>query len=378
MGSASEILPSIESLKSLDEIEQLATKKLSKRAWSFNYAAAGDLISKQLNTDVYRSILLRPRVFIDVSKCDLTTTIMGHKVGLPIFISPMAMARLAHPTGEAGISEACRALGVMHMISNNASMTPEQIVAGASPDQIFGFQLYAQKERKESEALMARVNQIKEIKCIVLCIDEPVPGKHELGTGLNAYMGMNPLGPPTPDPAGVSVAVPSVSGPASDLTWEGTLEWIAAHTDLPVILKGLQTHEDARIASGFAQVKGIVLSNHGARVLDTAPPAIHTLLEIRKYCPEVFDKVEVTVDGGIRRGTDVVKALCLGAKAVGIGRAALWGLGAGGVAGVERTLQILADEIKTTMQLLGVHRIEDLGPQHVNARIVEQQIYDAR
>jgi isopentenyl diphosphate isomerase/L-lactate dehydrogenase-like FMN-dependent dehydrogenase len=339
MGEASEILPSMETLKSLDEFEQLATKKLSKRAWSFNYAAAGDLISKQLNADVYRSILLRPRVFVDVGKCDLSTTIVGHKVGLPVFVSPMAMARLAHPAGEAGISEACRAFGVMHMISNNASMTPEQIVEGAAPDQVFGFQLYAQKDRKESEALLARLNKIKEIKCLVLCIDEPVPGKHELGTGLAAYTEMNPHGPPTPDPTGVSVAVPSVSGPASDLTWEETLKWITSHTDLPIILKGLQTHEDAQIASGFAQVKGIVLSNHGARVLDTAPPAIHTLLEIRKYCPEVFDKLEVTVDGGIRRGTDVVKALCLGARAVGIGRAALWGLGAGGVAGVERTLQ---------------------------------------
>jgi glutamate synthase domain-containing protein 2 len=109
---------------------------------------------------------------------------------------------------------------------------------------------------------------------------------------------------------------------------------------MPIVLKGLQTHEDAYLAAQYVpQVKAIILSNHGGRALDTAPPAVHTLLEIRKYCPEVFSRIEVWVDGGIKRGTDVVKALCLGAKAVGVGRAALFGLGAGGVEGVERTFE---------------------------------------
>jgi isopentenyl diphosphate isomerase/L-lactate dehydrogenase-like FMN-dependent dehydrogenase len=124
------------------------------------------------------------------------------------------------------------------------------------------------------------------------------------------------------------------------LTWKKTLPWLAKHTDLPIVLKGLQTHEDAYLAAQYTpQVKGIILSNHGGRAADTAPPAVHTLLEIRKYCPEVFNKVEVLVDGGIKRGTDVVKALCLGARGVGLGRAALWGLAAGGPEGVERTFE---------------------------------------
>lgn len=129
-------------------------------------------------------------------------------------------------------------------------------------------------------------------------------------------------------------------GTAADLTWKTTLPWLAEHTDMPIVLKGVQTHEDAYLAAQYApHVKAIILSNHGGRALDTAPPAVHTLLEIRKYCPEVFSKIEVWVDGGIKRGTDVVKALCLGASAVGLGRAALFGLGAGGRAGVERTLE---------------------------------------
>ena len=143
-----------------------------------------------------------------------------------------------------------------------------------------------------------------------------------------------------------------------------------------MILKGLQTHEDAHLASLHPQIKGIILSNHGGRALDTAPPALHTLLEIRKYCPEVLTKLEVWVDGGIKRGTDIVKALALGAKGVGLGRAPLFALGAGGQAGVERMLEILKAETETAMRLLGCERIEELSPRHVNTRVLEQEIYD--
>lgn len=187
------------------------------------------------------------------------------------------------------------------------------------------------------------------------------------------------------------------AGTAPDLTWAVTLPWFAKHTSLPIVLKGVQTHEDAYLASLHPQVKGIILSNHGGRAMDTAPPAIHTLCEIRKYCPEVLGKLEVYVDGGIKRGTDIVKALCLGARAVGLGRAPLWGLGVGGREGVERvfeskstlfvpetlsltyakilaslTLQntlmstVLKAEVETCMRLLGVERIDQLGPQHVS------------
>ncbi|OKL59192.1 hypothetical protein UA08_05879 [Talaromyces atroroseus] len=392
--------PPLETLFNLDEIEQVATKQVSRKAWGYYYSASDDLISKHFNREVYRSILLRPRVFIDVRKCDLSTSISGHKVNLPIYVSPAAMARLAHPAGEAGIAAACREFGAMQIISNNASMSPEQIVEHAAPDQVFGWQLYVQIDRKKSEAMLARVHKLKAIKCIILTLDAPVPGKREddmrtdntgsklpvsSGTVAEKKKGKEeeeepetlPDGTPTPKEGGGGVGVQLFAGTAYDLTWKETLQWLSEHTKLPIILKGLQTHEDAYLASLFTpQVKGIILSNHGGRALDTAPPAVHTLLEIRKYCPEVFDKLEVLVDGGIRRGTDVVKALCLGAKAVGIGRPALWGLGAGGIAGVSRTLEILADETKTCMQLLGVEKVTDLGSQHINSRLVEQQIYD--
>lgn len=146
------------------------------------------------------------------------------------------------------------------------------------------------------------------------------------------------------------------------------MPWLAKHTDLPIVLKGIQTHEDAYACQQYPQIKGIILSNHGGRAADTAPPSIHTLLEIRKYCPEVLDKLEVYVDGGIKRGTDIAKALALGARAVGLGRNILYGLGAGGQAGVERVFEILKAELETAMRLLGVERIDQLNPKNVSVR----------
>ena len=341
----------LQSLLNLDEIEALATKKISRKAWAYYFSAADDLASKALNTASYRSILLRPRVFIDCEACDTSTSFLGHPVCTPLYVSPAAMARLAHPAGEAGIARACATFGAAQIVSTNASMTPEQIVEGAREGQVFGWQLYVQTDARKSEALLARINKMRKwYKFIVLTLDAPVPGKREddersknVGATLpvkseNEERPADVKPPGGPKGGGIGQAL--FWGTSAKLTWKTTLPWLAKHTDLPIVLKGLQTHEDAYLASRYApQVKGIILSNHGGRAMDTAPPAVHTLLEIRKYCPEVFGKVEVFVDGGVKRGTDVVKALCLGAKGVGIGRAALWGLGGGGVEGVERTLE---------------------------------------
>ncbi len=336
----------LENLLNLDEIEEIATKKISRKAWAYYFSAGDDLISKRLNNEAYRSILLRPRVFIDCEKCDLSTTLLGNNVGLPIYISPAAMARLAHPTGEAGIAKACSKFGALQMISNNASLTPEQILADAVPGQVFGWQLYAQIDRKKSENMLVRINKLSDkIKFVCLTLDAPVPGKREHDERSSNIAASLPVTSAVQSaseskPGGGGIGQQLFFGTSPKLTWKNTLPWLAKHTSLPIVLKGIQTHEDAYLASLYApQVKGIILSNHGGRAADTAPPAVHTLLEIRKYCPEVFSKIEILVDGGIKRGTDVVKALCLGARGVGIGRAALWGLGAGGPEGVERTLE---------------------------------------
>jgi len=340
----------MEHLLNLDEIEALATKKISKKAWSYYYSAGDDLLSKTFNNTVYRQILLRPRIFVDCTRCDTSTSILGYKVGTPLHVSPAAMARLAHPSGEHGIQEGISSFGAFQVISNNASQTPEQIVEGSAPGQIFGWQLYIQKERAKSEAMLRRMAAMPDkIKFIVLTLDAPVPGKREHDEKSSQVAPTKPadsVAAPSKDAEGKDigggggVGKQLFFGTAPDLTWQDTLKWLAERTELPIVLKGLQTHEDAYLAMQYApQVKAIILSNHGGRALDTAPPAVHTLLEIRKYCPEVLSRIEVWVDGGIKRGTDVVKALCLGATAVGVGRAALFGLGAGGPEGVKRTFE---------------------------------------
>jgi isopentenyl diphosphate isomerase/L-lactate dehydrogenase-like FMN-dependent dehydrogenase len=385
-----EEMMTIEECLNLDDIEKVATQKLSKRAWNYYYSAADDLRSKSFNNTVYGNILLRPRIFVDCTKCDTSTTLLGNKVDVPFFVSPAAMARLGHPDGEAGIGKACGTYNALQIISNNASQTPEQIVAGAKPGQVFGWQLYVQTDRKKSEDMLARIHKLPVVKFICLTLDAPVPGKRE-----HDERGTKSVGASLPVQSAVKAGSESQSvedramegtgavgkalfaGTAPDLTWKTTLPWLAKNTNLPIVLKGLQTHEDAYLASLYApQIKGIILSNHGGRAADTAPPAIHTLLEIRKYCPEVLSKIEVWVDGGIKRGTDIVKALALGAKGVGLGRAPLFGLSAGGKVGVERVLEILKAETETAMRLLGCETVDQLKPHHVNARAVERDVYD--
>jgi isopentenyl diphosphate isomerase/L-lactate dehydrogenase-like FMN-dependent dehydrogenase len=344
-------VPPLHTLLNLDEIEAVAKARVSPKCWAYYFSASDDLFSKSYNGSVYRNILLRPRVFRDCTVSSTSATILGHAVGTPLYVSPAAMARLAHPDGEAGIARGISSFGAMQLVSNNASMTPEQIVADAAPGAVFGWQLYVQNDRRKSEVMLARINKMSaHYKCIVLTLDAPVPGKREhdeksnLEDQLEVDSESNDKSSDEKRPGGGGVGQQLFWGTAADLTWQSTLPWLAKHTKLPIVLKGLQTHEDAYLAARWARehpgsIGAIILSNHGGRALDTAPPALHTLLEIRKYCPEVFDSIEVWIDGGIKRGTDVVKALCLGAKAVGVGRAALWGLGAGGWKGVERTFE---------------------------------------
>ncbi|KAK6497074.1 hypothetical protein TWF506_004556 [Arthrobotrys conoides] len=369
----------IANLLNLNDFEAEAKKKLSEKAWAYYFSGADDLISKELNNTAYSRILFRPRVFIDVTKCDLSTTIMGIKAASPLYIAPAAMARLGHPDGERGIAIACGKKGIIQVVSNNASMSVEDAVdSPVTQEQSWGFQLYVQDKREKSIDILRRIEATGKYKFVVLTLDAPVPGKREHDEraknsgNLSLTSG---VGTGTAAAGGGGLGKALFAGTAADLTWKATLPWLRNATKLPIILKGLQTWEDAKLASEESNVAGIVLSNHGGRGLDTAPPSVHTLLEMRRYCPDVFDKIEVWVDGGIKRGTDVVKALCLGAKAVGIGRGALFGLSVGGVEGVERVIDIIHEEMATCIRLLGAGCIDDLGMQYINTRALDPLIW---
>lgn len=375
-------LPALEAQLNLDDFEKTAKQKISSKAWAYYYSASDDLVSKVLNNTIYSKVLLRPRVFVDVTKCDTSSSIQGYKTSLPVFVSPAAMARLAHDSGERGIAQACGRQGALQMISNNASMKFEDIVASPVDEgQKFMFQLYVQNDRAVSEQQLKRVFGTGRCAGVVLTLDAPTPGKREADERIKndgaTFSESSGLGGDKPPSSSEGLGKSLFAGTAADLTWKTTLPWLVKQvpSNTPIILKGVQAFEDALVAAEHPEVTGIILSNHGGRAMDSSQPPLLVLQEIRTYAPEVFDKLEVYVDGGIRRGTDVVKALCLGAKQVGIGRAALYSLAGYGSQGVERVLQILREEIETTMRLLGAHSIDDLGPHCINTSQLDAMLY---
>ncbi|KAJ6256538.1 hypothetical protein Dda_8400 [Drechslerella dactyloides] len=360
----------LDTLLNLTDFEYAARSKLSEKAWAYYFSGADDLRSKELNQTAYTQILFRPRVFVDVTRCDLSTSLLGIPAASPLYVAPAAMARLGHPSGERGIAIACGRKGILQVVSNNASMTVEEIVdSPVTPAQAWGFQLYVQDQRDKSLAMLRRVEATGRYKFVVLTLDAPVPGKRELDERAKNAGNLtltSSVGTGTGAVATGGLGKALFVGTAADLTWKDTLPWLRAATKLPIILKGVQTWEDAKLASEHAGVVGVVVSNHGGRGLDTAPPAVYTLLEMRRYCPQVFQKIEVWVDGGIKRGTDVVK---------GIGRAALFGLSVGGSEGVERVIDILHEEMATCIRLLGARSISELGMHYINARALDPLLW---
>ena len=280
------------------------------------------------------------------------------ETALPIFISPCAQARLAHPSGECGIAAAAAKANLVYCVSNNASMTVEEI-SGAADTGVLWWQLYVQDNRDISAKMLRRIQAPgMRYSAVVVTLDAPVPGKREA------------------DLAQGGVGKQLFAGTSASLVWED-LEWVRERWSGPLVLKGLQTWEDVVLAAK-AGVQGVILSNHGGRALDGVAPAVLVLLEVRKYAPWVFGVLEVMVDGGVRRGTDVMKCVALGARAVGVGRPALWGLAGYGSAGVGKVLEILGDEVETAVRLLGEKGVEDVRGKKacVNARRVEGWVWE--
>lgn len=267
----------------------------------------------------------------NVKDLDLSTTILGQHSPLPVFIAPAALAKLAHPDGESGLARGAGKTGIIQMVSSSASMTPEAISSSrVTETQCQFYQLYVVSERHKTKDILHRVKQAG-YKGLVVTVDSAVPGKRELDERYKARLisGSNEK----PKPLGFMHGgwlTPS-------LCWDD-LKWIREIWDGPIAVKGIMTAEDALIAAQHG-VQAIYLSNHGGRQLDTSPPSLMTLLEIRRYCPEIIEKVEIYLDGGFRRGNDVIKALALGARACGLGRPFMYALGAYGHEGVVRAVE---------------------------------------
>ncbi|WRT65320.1 uncharacterized protein IL334_002263 [Kwoniella shivajii] len=360
----------------LPDFDEAAKRSLTGKAWAYMSSGATDQFTLDLNRKAFNSILFRPRIMIDVDVADTRTTMLGQKTSLPIFISPAGMAKLAHPEGECLLAKGAGQCDIIQMISTNASAPlPDIINSRKSPEQSFFMQLYVDRNRPKSEALIKKINDLG-LKAIFVTVDAAAPGKREADERSRAEVevasGISG-GKISSDNKGGGIGR-SVGGFIDPkLNWND-IAWLRKHTNLPIGLKGVQTVEDAMRAAEMG-VEAIYLSNHGGRALDGSPPAMYTLLEINKICPEILKKCEVYIDGGCRRGTDVVKALCLGAKGVGMGRPFLYSL-TYGEEGVVHAIEIMRDEIQTTLRLLGVNRLDQLGPHLLNTRALDNLVFD--
>ncbi|CAL1696102.1 unnamed protein product [Somion occarium] len=377
--------PPLSRILNLQEMEEVARKVISSKAWAYYSSASDDEITNIENARAFTRFFFHPRVMRPVGNCDPSTTILGFKSTIPVFVSGAALAKLGHPRGEANITEGCGRTSTIQMVSSNASLSYAEIAsARVSPSQPLFFQLYKHKDRALAEKRIREVESLG-YNAIFLTVDAIVAGNREKdvragwteedveavaaeqqGKGRKGELprkktDMEELEFEV-DTEGTAGAL--VANDDRNMTWNETIPWLRSVTKLPVVVKGVQCVDDAVLAAE-AGVDGILLSNHGGRQLEYALPSLEVLYQIRKQRPDIFSKLEVYIDGGIRRGTDVIKALCLGATAVGLGRPFLYAQSAYGAAGVVKTIRILEREIVTAMRLIGARTVKDLVPDMV-------------
>ncbi|ORY70328.1 glycolate oxidase [Pseudomassariella vexata] len=375
------IYPPLSSLINISDFEKVAQLYLSPSAWAYYSSGSEDEISLQDSRRLFTRISLRPRILRNVETISTSTSILGITSSLPFYISPTGQGRYAHREAETILTRAAGIEGIVYCTPTRSS-TPHEAVFGArvSRDQAVFFQLYANRDRGKTQELIRQAEALG-AAAIFLTVDSPVLGRRERDERvIIEYLGEQEGQQSAADAvANAGVAKSSATGLlSSSLTWED-LHWIKETTSLPLVIKGIQSVEDAILAFDRG-VQGIVLSNHGGRSLDTAQAPILTLLEISRHAPhllapEMRHRFQVFLDGGIRRGTDVLKALALGATAVGIGRPFLYALTAGyGEAGVRRLVQMLRTELKVSMALAGAVSVQGVVGDMVNSVRAEREV----
>jgi 4-hydroxymandelate oxidase len=339
------------------EYEALAKERLPQAEYDFIAGGATDEITLRRTRAVFDAIMLRPRMLVDISQRDLSTTVLGQRIEFPILLDPAGNHGRAHQDGELATARAAGAMGTVMLLSSGSSYTLEEVAKAATGP--IWFQQYLYRDRGLTK-LMAERTQAAGYSALCLTLDSTVRAKRERNIR-NHYSN-----PPSPNYAGLEVQEMTWST-SSDAprganqlidraaTWP-YLDWLVANTPLPLVVKGIMTAEDGRQCVEHG-VRGVIVSNHGARQLDTTFASIEVLPEVVEA---VDGRIEVYLDGGIRRGTDVLKALALGARAVLIGRPLFWGLAVDGEAGLRAVLQMLRDELEMAMGMCGRPTIQSI------------------
>ena len=374
---------------SIDDFRPLARRRLPRAVFDYLDGGAEGEVTLRENCRAFEDVTFRPRHAVAHANCELCTRVLGFDLSLPFLLAPVGYSRLMHPGGEVVAARAAGAAGTAYILSTISGHKLEDVKAGSSGP-VF-YQLYLMGGRGAAEAVIDRA-RVAGFSALVVTIDTPVSGMRErdfrngmkelVSGGLLAKVPFIPELLSHPGwlisflrdgglPGLPNVVIPG-QGPmtlvdigaalaSAAVTW-ADLGWIREHWGGPIVVKGVLTGDDARRAvdEGAAAV---VVSNHGGRQLDCVPASLRALPEVVKA---VNGKVEVLMDGGIRRGTDIVKAICLGARAVLCGRAYAYGLAAAGEAGVVRAIEILRTDVERTLRLLGCPSITALDRSYVN------------
>jgi 4-hydroxymandelate oxidase len=349
----------------LFEYEKLAKEHLSQMTLDYYNSGAWDEVTLRDNRAAFERVKLRPRMLVDVSDRNLSTSILGQPLQLPLLIAPMAFQCLAHPDGEVATAVAAASAGVGMVLSTMATKSIEEVAAACHNFQnsLRWFQLYIHKDRGLTRALVEKAYAAG-YKALCLTVDAPVLGQRERDkrnefalpphlhlANLATISGLDishEIGE-----SGLFTYFAQQLNPA--VTWRD-LEWLQSISPLPLVVKGILRGDDA-VRAVESGAKAIVVSNHGGRQLDGAIASLDVLAEI---VAAADGRVEILLDGGIRRGTDILKALALGAKAVLIGRPVLWGLAVAGQVGVSHVISLLQDELNLAMALSGCAKLQDI------------------
>jgi isopentenyl diphosphate isomerase/L-lactate dehydrogenase-like FMN-dependent dehydrogenase len=341
------------------DFEAFARERLDPGVYDYIAGGAGDEHTLRENRAAFERWELRPRVLVDISGVSTATTVLGTEVALPVLVAPTAFQRLAHPEGELATVRAAAATGTIMSLSTLSSVTPAE-VAAAAPEAPKWFQLYWSRDRGFTQELVETAAD-SGFTALVLTVDLPVAGRRERDVRAAFTLPDDLRLPNIPEELRGDDFHTALQAVVDDtLTWRD-LEWLRSICSLPLVVKGILTSEDAQLAAEHGAA-AVVVSNHGGRQLDGVPPTLDVLPEVVEA---VGERVEVLLDGGIRRGVDVLKALALGARATLSARSVLWGLAAGGEEGATRVLELLQREIELGLKLLGCPSPADVTPGHV-------------
>lgn len=362
----------------IDELQAHATKRMDKMTRDYYNEGADNGSTLAENSSAYNKYRIRPRVLRDISNVDTSVNFFGFKNSTPIGVAAAAMQRLAHDEGEVATARAAKNIGVVMGLSSFSTTSLEDVKQALGPEHPAALQLYLFEERDVSSKLIQRAKKAG-YKAVLLTVDTPILGRRNMELRNQFKLPSHLSIPNFEEPGSKSKRVKAEESPSDvlpvrfqshapnpTLSWDGDIKWLKeqCHPEMEVWVKGIATAEDATLACQH-EVDGIIVSNHGGRQLNGALATLDSLPEVVEAVRSQPKKIPVHIDGGIRHGTDVFKALALGADFVWIGRPVLWGLAYKGQAGVELCLKLLSDEFKSCMGLAGVTKVEDINKDYL-------------